>query len=38
MLSEGLSLLPVIEGSRLIGLVRQESLLQFAQVRGSPKA
>jgi Zn-dependent protease len=38
MLTEGQSLLPVIEGSHLIGLVRLESMLQFAQVRGSPKA
>jgi Zn-dependent protease len=38
MLTEGEGLLPVIEGSRLIGLVRQESLLRFAQTRASGKA
>jgi Zn-dependent protease len=35
MFTEGQSLLPVIDGSRLIGLVRQESLLGFAQGRRS---
>jgi Zn-dependent protease len=38
MLTEGQSLLPVIEGSRMIGMVRQESLLRFAQSRASLKA
>ena len=33
MVAEGQSLLPVIDGSKLIGLVRQESLLGFAQTR-----
>lgn len=33
MIVEGQSLLPVIEGSRLVGLVRQESLLGFVQTR-----
>jgi Zn-dependent protease len=37
MMSEGQSLLPVVEGARLIGLVRQDSLLRFAQTRSSPK-
>ena len=38
MVSEGQSLLPVVEGSRLIGLVRRDSLLHFAQTRASLKA
>ena len=38
MVSEGQSLLPVVEESRLIGLVRQDSLLRFAQTRASLKA
>ena len=37
MVSEGQSLLPVVDGSRLVGLVRQESLLRFAQTRASLK-
>jgi predicted transcriptional regulator len=35
MVSEGQSLLPVMEESRLLGLVRQDKLLQFAQTRVS---
>lgn len=35
MISEGQSLLPVMEDSRFIGLVRQDSLLRFAQTRVS---
>lgn len=35
MISEGQSLLPVMEGSRFIGLVRQDSLLRFAQTRST---
>jgi Zn-dependent protease len=35
MVSEGQSLLPVVEGSRFIGLVRQDHLLLFAQTRSS---
>ena len=35
MISEGTSLLPVVEGSRFIGLVRQDNLLHFAQTRSS---
>ena len=38
MMSEGQSLLPVVDGSRLIGLVRQDTLLRFAQTRASLKA
>jgi Zn-dependent protease len=38
MLSEGQSLLPVIEGSRLLGLIRRESLLQFARRRATARA
>ena len=38
MISEGQTLLPVVDGSRLIGLVRQDSLLRFAQTRASLKA
>jgi Zn-dependent protease len=33
MLAEGLTLLPVVDGSRFIGLVRRENLLRFAQTR-----
>jgi Zn-dependent protease len=33
MLSEGQSLLPVVEGNRFLGLVRQENLLRFAKTR-----
>jgi Zn-dependent protease len=33
MLSEGLNLLPVVDGSRFIGLVQRENLLRFAQTR-----
>jgi Zn-dependent protease len=36
MMSEGQSLLPVVDGNRLMGLVRQDSLLSFAQTRSSP--
>lgn len=35
MMVEGLSLLPVVEGSRFLGLVRKDRLLQFAQTRSS---
>jgi Zn-dependent protease len=35
MISEGQSLLPVIDDSRFVGLVRQDSLLRFAQTRHS---
>ena len=38
MMSEGQSLLPVVDGSRSVGLVRQDSLLRFAQTRSSLKA
>lgn len=38
MISEGQSLLPVVEETHLIGLVRQDSLLRFAQTRSSLKA
>ena len=37
MMSEGQSLLPVVDGVHLIGLVRQDSLLRFAQRRSSLK-
>jgi hypothetical protein len=37
MISERQSLLPVVDGSRLIGLVRQDTLLRFAQTRASLK-
>ena len=37
MLSEGQSLLPVVDEARLIGLVRQDNLLRFAQQRSSLK-
>ena len=37
MMSEGQSLLPVVDGARLIGLVRQDNLLRFAQRRSSLK-
>jgi len=37
MISEGQSLLPVVEDSRFIGLVRQDNLLRFAQTRSSLK-
>ena len=33
MLAEGLSLLPIVDGSRFIGLVRRDNLLRFAQSR-----
>ena len=33
MLAEGLSLLPIVDGSRFIGLVRRDNLLHFAQSR-----
>ncbi len=35
MMSEGQSLLPVVDGTRFIGLVRQDHLLRFAQTRSS---
>jgi Zn-dependent protease len=35
MMSEGQSLLPVVDGSRFLGLVRQDNLLRFAQTRAS---
>jgi len=37
MVSEGHSLLPVVEGSRFIGLVRQDNLLRFAQMHSSSR-
>ncbi len=37
MISEGQSLLPVVEEARLIGLVRRDSLLRFAQTRSALK-
>ena len=33
MMSEGQSLLPVVDGTRFIGFVRQDKLLRFAQMR-----
>jgi Zn-dependent protease len=38
MVTEGQSLLPVIDGNRLVGLVRQENLMQFAQSKSALKA
>jgi Zn-dependent protease/CBS domain-containing protein len=35
MMSEGENLLPVVDGSRFLGLVRQDSLLRFAQTRSA---
>jgi predicted transcriptional regulator len=35
MMAEGRNLLPVVDGSRLIGLVQRENLLRFAQARSS---
>ncbi len=35
MIAEGQSLLPVMDGGRFVGLVRQDSLLRFAQTRNS---
>jgi predicted transcriptional regulator len=35
MMAEGQSLLPVTDGSRFVGLVRQENLLRFAQTRST---
>jgi CBS domain-containing protein len=35
MLSEGHNILPVIDDNRFLGLVRQDSLLHFAQTRAS---
>ena len=35
MMAESQSLLPVVEDSRLLGLVRRDSLLKFAQTRAS---
>jgi CBS domain-containing protein len=37
MMAEGQTLLPVVEGSRLLGLVRQENLLRFVKSRSSLK-
>jgi Zn-dependent protease len=37
MISDGQSLLPVTDGSRFIGLVRQDNLLRFAQTRTALK-
>jgi Zn-dependent protease len=37
MISEGQSLITVVEGAQLIGLVRQDSLLRFAQTRSTLK-
>ena len=33
MMSEGQSLLPVVDGTRFVGFVRQDKLLRFAQMR-----
>jgi Zn-dependent protease len=35
MLSEGQNLLPVVDGGRFVGFVRQDNLLRFAQTRKS---
>ncbi|MFC2036661.1 M50 family metallopeptidase [Chloroflexota bacterium] len=35
MVAEGQSLLPVVDGNRFLGLVRQDSLLRFAQTKSS---
>jgi Zn-dependent protease len=35
MMSEGQSLLPVVDGTHFLGLVRQDSLLRFARTRSS---
>jgi Zn-dependent protease len=35
MMAEGLSLLPVVEDSRFLGLIRRDRLLQFAQTRAT---
>ena len=35
MMAEGQSLLPVVDDSRFLGLVRRDSLLHFAQTRAS---
>jgi Zn-dependent protease len=35
MLSEGENLLPVVDGSRFLGLVRQDNLLRFARTRSA---
>jgi hypothetical protein len=35
MLAEGQNLLPVMDGSRFLGLVRQDSLLRFARTRST---
>ena len=37
MMSEGQSLLPVIDGSRFVGLVRKDNLLRFVQTRAALK-
>ncbi len=37
MMAEGQSLLPVTDGSRFVGLVRQDNLLRFAQTRSALK-
>ena len=38
MATEGQSLLPVVDGGRLMGLVQEENLLRFARMRSSPNA
>jgi Zn-dependent protease len=38
MLSEGQNILPVVDAGRLVGLVRQENLIQFARTRAALKA
>jgi CBS-domain-containing membrane protein len=35
MMTEGQSLLPVVDGTQFLGLVRQDRLLRFAQTRSS---
>lgn len=37
MMADGQSLLPVTDGNRFIGLIRQDNLLRFAQTRASLK-
>ena len=38
MMSEGQSLLPVVDGSHFLGLVRQDNLMRFAQTKTALKA
>jgi Zn-dependent protease len=38
MLAEGVNLLPVVDDSRFLGLVRQDKLLHFARTRAAPGA